>query len=107
MILAAVWFGKQHPPINTIMQPLKDSLLSLESSGTLFTYLCTWLFLGVFVRTNHSGPLYVRAILISGVYDIPAKSDVLGFGSHRGSYACTKCLQPGKVIKTAKGTVSL
>lgn len=28
---------------------------------------------------------------------------MLGFGSHRGSYACTKCLQPGKVIKTAKG----
>ena len=45
----------------------------------------------------------VRALLISGVYDIPAKSDVLGFGSHSGPYACTKCLHPGEVIRTTKG----
>lgn len=33
MILAGIWFGKAHPPINTFMAPLKESLLSLETTG--------------------------------------------------------------------------
>ena len=55
--------------------------------------------LGLTVQTKDR-PLKVNATVLSGVYDIPAKNDVLGFVSHRGEFACTRCLHPGKVIKT-------
>ena len=57
---------------------------------------------GININLGQSS-ICVKAILLTGVYDIPAKSDVLGFGSHRGPYACTKCLHPGEVIRTQKG----
>ena len=33
MILVGVWFGSSHPPVNTFMKPIKESLLALETSG--------------------------------------------------------------------------
>ena len=38
IILAGVWYGASHPPINTFMQPLKESLLALETSGNVYYY---------------------------------------------------------------------
>ena len=60
----------------------------------------TWIGLTINLR---QGSIHVKAVMISGVYDIPAKSDVLCFGSHRGEYASTRCLHPGKFIQTGRG----
>ena len=68
-----------------------------------FTQCIYFLLVGINVNLGHSS-ICVKAILLTGVYDIPGKSDVLGFGSHRGPYACTKCLHPGEVIRTQRGT---
>lgn len=45
----------------------------------------------------------LRVVLLYGVYDIPAKNMVSGFVGHNGEYSCTRCLHPGKVLKTDKG----
>ena len=104
------------------MKPIKDSLLSLETSGIciiiivfsvysflLYGKVLIWfnltIVVGIDVNLGHSS-ICVKAILLTGVYDIPAKSDVLGFGSHRGPYPCTKCLHPGEVIRTQRGKYS-
>ena len=43
------------------------------------------------------------ATVLSGIYDIPAKNDVLGLVNHRGQFACSCCLHPGKVIRSKNG----
>ena len=40
---------------------------------------------------------------MAGVFDIPAKNDILGMVSHRAKHACSRCLHPGTVLKTNKG----
>ena len=42
----------------------------------------------------------IKVILLSGVYDIPAKNLVCGFVGHNGQFACTRC---SKVVTTQKG----
>ena len=68
---------------------------------------CNWGYNLNRIDNLRQGSIHVKAVMISGVYDIPAKSDVLGFGSHRGEYACTRCLHPGKVIQTGRGINAL
>ena len=34
MIIAGVWFGNNHPLMNTFMRPLKESFKHLETSGS-------------------------------------------------------------------------
>lgn len=67
--------------------------------------MCTYT--GITVTLHNGKAIKTKALLISGVYDIPAKSDALGFVNHRGQYACTRCLHPGKVIKTVKSMMCL
>ncbi len=38
----------------------------------------------------------VRAILLSGVYDLPAKADVMNMMHYNGAYGCATCLEPGE-----------
>ena len=45
----------------------------------------------------------IKVILLSGVYDIPAKNLVCGFVGHNGQFACTRCIHPGKIVTTQKG----
>lgn len=58
---------------------------------------------GVHLTLANGEKVLTRAYVLSGVYDIPAKSDALGFVNHRGQYACTRCLNPGKVLRTERG----
>ena len=53
-------------------------------------------YLGIIVHTKKK----TLATVLSGIYDIPAKNNVLGLVSHRSQFAC---LHPGKVVKTTKG----
>ena len=39
MLIAGLWFGQQHPVMNTFMEPIKHMLWSLENDGTSITQL--------------------------------------------------------------------
>ncbi len=54
-----------------------------------------------------SGVLYqgtlTRAILLSGVFDLPARAMVLNSKQFNGEYGCSTCLEPGVQTKNLKG----
>ena len=103
MIIAGMWFGETHPVITTFMGPLRKTLKTLETSGTLCFFINLFFLPKGLTISTKSKLFTVTATVLTGVYDIPAKNDVLGLVSHRGQFACSRCLHPGKVITTAKG----
>ena len=110
MVLAGLWFGQQHPVFNTFMKPIREVLLKLERDGKYKIYeqrTCGYLLrhnnIGLTLTLPNGSTILTKAFMLFGVYDIPAKSDVVGTVNHRSQYACTRCLHPGKVIKTVKG----
>lgn len=60
------------------------------------------IFIGIKVKLSQR-TLNIKVVLLSGVYDIPAKNLVCGFVGHNGQYACTRCVHPGKVLVTNRG----
>ena len=105
MILAGLWFGKAHPVFNTFMKPIRETLLRLEQRSNLFIIIIKnfCYYKGIKLRLPNGNTILTKGFMLSGVYDIPAKCDALGFANFRGEYACTRCLNPGKLIRTAKG----
>ena len=59
------------------------------------------------MKLPNQDKLLVKATVISAVFDIPAKSDALGLGNHRGKYACSRCQHPGKLLRTERGMIIL
>ena len=49
---------------------------------------------------------YSKVILLSAVYDIPAKGDVLRQVHFKAEYLCSYCYHPGRILKTANGFTS-
>ena len=97
------WFGN-HPVMNTFMQPVKEQLKSLESNGSItFQLLLLYtIHVGLTVLV-HGVSVKFKAVLLTGVYDIPAKSEILGTVHHKAKFPCTRCLHPGKIVTTSKG----
>ena len=58
---------------------------------------------GTYLTLPNGETILSKAYVLSEVYDIPVKSNTLGFVNHRAQYACTRCLNPGKVLRIEKG----
>jgi hypothetical protein len=76
--LAGLWFSTKKPKMNLLLEPIIESINSLQS-GYLLTDR-----LGSVVRCS--------AILLCAVMDTPGKSDVLNHKHHNGYYGCPVCL---------------
>ena len=63
---------------------------------------CNYIIIGVSVVID-SIPITINAIVVYGVYDLPAKSDILGTVHFKAKYPCTRCMHPGKIITTNNG----
>ena len=59
--------------------------------------------LKVSLNDNKNGSKLVRAFLIAGTYDLPARSLVAGTIQFNGKHGCIKCYHEGRSYKTAKG----
>ena len=108
MILAGLWFGKSHPVFNTFMKPIRETLLQLEQRGmfnlhVIIISIFLLYYKGTKLLLPNGKTILTKGFLLSGVYDIPAKCDAMGMVNFRTQYACTRCLNPGKIIRTARG----
>ncbi|XP_070554078.1 uncharacterized protein [Ptychodera flava] len=88
IIFSGLWFGESKPAMLNFTAPLHQSLKRLESSG-------------IEVIINDKA-VNVKAFLLCGTADLPAKSLVLNCIQFNGHYGCPKCLQPGKTHTTTK-----
>ncbi len=82
VILCGIWVGATKPLMNLLLNPIAKSLQQLST-------------LGLSIRTTF-GSLTVRAKLVMGVFDLPAKAAVLCAKQYNGEYGCSVCLHPGK-----------
>ena len=88
MILCGLWFGQNKPFVPTFFDPLHKSLKNLDN--------------GVDIQTEGK-TFRVKGHLVCMSCDIPARSMVLNMNQHNGEYACIKCVQSGKNLRTDKG----
>lgn len=90
MLLAGVWFGPDKPFMLTYLKPFHSVFNQLETRGVNIV--------------NPSGEeITVRAILLCGSCDLPARCLVCNSIQYNGYYGCLRCRQSGKSLKTAKG----
>ena len=85
IITAGLWIGPEKPPIDHLLKPISEML----------DKLCTT---GIEVNLSHSHSEILKAKLVLGIFDLPAKASVLCCKQFNGEYGCTVCLHPGKYL---------
>ena len=84
IILAELWSGPRKPPMKLLIEPIVKVLDSLSTVG-----------MSVVTAT---GLQKVRARLVMGIYDLPAKATALCIKQFNGEFGCTVCHHPGKRV---------
>ena len=82
IIFCGLWVGPGKPPMPRLLEPIMKTLRSLKTSGLQ-------------IRTP-AGLSTVRARLVMGIFDLPAKASALCVKQFNGTYGCTVCEHPGK-----------
>ena len=82
IILCAVWVGSSKPIISLLLDPIAKHLEELSVVGMPISI--------------SNGTVTIRAKLIMGIFDLPAKALVLCSKQFNGEYGCSVCLNPGK-----------
>ena len=90
MILAGLWFGSSKPAMWVYLKPFHSALSRLERDGTIVE------------SPDKPGILNIRAILLCGTCDLPAKACVCNTVQYNGLFGCFKCLQPGCTVKVGQ-----
>lgn len=85
LLLAGAWFGPKKPDLDIILKPVLDNIDHLYYNG---------------IQVKHiNGIKVVRAVLLLGVFDLPAKAAVADIKQFNGQYGCLYCTNPGKALK--------
>ena len=90
MIFAGMWYGAGKPYPSIFLELLHRELKTVENGVTL----------KVILNNNKYGSKLVRAFLIAGTFDLPARSLVAGTIQFTGKYGSIKCYQEGGSYKT-------
>ena len=80
-LLCSLWVGHQKPPISTLLAPVMEMLKSLLTTGITVITL--------------GGIKTIRAILLTGIFDLIAKAPILNMKQFNGKYGCSTCTHPG------------
>ena len=78
LLLGGVWLGSVKPDMNNILQPIIENVNSLDVS----------------INTPE-GIKYLKAKLLLGVFDLPAKAAAVNMMQYNGRYGCLYCLDEG------------
>lgn len=82
IILAGIWAGRSKPPMKLLLDPVLKVLRQLSTIGISISM--------------PSGQQTIRAKLIMGVFDLPAKASVLCMKQFNGESGCSVCYHPGQ-----------
>ena len=84
LLLAGIWSGPVKPDMSTLLQPTLEKITMLNTEG-------------VSVMTP-DGHKLIRAKLLIGIFDLPAKASVTNMKQFNGEYGCTFCTDKGTLI---------
>ena len=82
IILSSLWIGVGKPSFHHLLEPLLAEI----------NYLTT---VGMEIELP-TGNVTVKAKLVLGIFDLPAKASILSCTQFNGYYGCSVCLHPGK-----------
>ena len=82
VVLSGMWVGPAKPEMSLLLDPVIEHLKHLSSTGM--------------VVHLPSGDVVIRAELVMGVFDLPAKAAVLCSKQFNGEFGCSVCLHKGK-----------
>ena len=83
ILISGLWCGDCHPNMLSFLSPQMETLNHLKVKG---------------VRINED--ICIRAMVLCGSCDLPAKASVLNFQPFNAFYGCPKCLQRGETVFT-------
>lgn len=86
IIVAALWFAREHPPVHLFMKVFVDELNNI----------------GTILWTHAWNAVRSRVFAVSCCVDSPARAALLNSKQYNGYYGCSWCLQKGTSIE---GTV--
>ena len=84
LILAGIWQGPIKPPMSLVLPPVLEKINHLKANG-------------IVVQTP-SGLRTVKASLLIGVFDLPARAMATNMTQYNGRYSCTYCLDKGEHV---------
>lgn len=85
IVLCALWCGPRKPSMHLLLKPLMDML------DNLFTVSIE--------MSTPVGTKVIKAKLMFGVFDMPAKALVMEMKQFNEQYGCTTCFHPGKRLE--------
>ena len=89
LIVASLWFGPTKPNMNCLLQPILQSISHLEK--------------GIVVQeTSSSQPITLRAKLVMGIFDLPARAAATNMKQFNGEYGCFYCVDKGEMYNRAR-----
>ena len=93
MLFAGIWYSSKNPEASLFLEPLYKELKLLRNGVTVKVPIS---------KGSHISRL-VKAILIAGTFNLPARCLVSSTVQFNGKYGCIKCFQIGESCTTAKG----
>lgn len=88
-LLGGVWLGPVKPDMETILHPIIDKINSLNAE----------------IQTPQ-GMKHLKAKLLLGVFDLPAKAMAMNIIQFNGRYGCPYCLDEGTYACAPSQTLS-
>lgn len=86
IILVGLWFGDEKPEPNMYLLPIYNEVIELRN--------------GIEIETpDIQNPINVKAWIICGTCDLPAKALFLNMKQYNGKFGCHKCKQPGERLE--------
>jgi len=79
IITAGLWIGPTKPPVDHLFTEMLDQL---STDGVTIN-----------LPNNHS--IIIKAKLVLGIFDLPAKAAVLSMKLFNAQFSCTTCYHPG------------
>lgn len=81
VLMCGLWYGPTKPPVSELLLPVLRNIRELAVSGVSLM--------------TPTGLNIIRAKIVVGIFDLPAKAAVLCVKQFNGAYGCGVCIHPG------------
>ncbi|XP_057321287.1 uncharacterized protein LOC130665052 [Microplitis mediator] len=85
LLIIGLWFGQQKPNANNYFHKFYHQLKKLST--------------GINITLANDQIIKIKAVLLIGTCDLPAKCRFLNFTYYNGTYDCPSCLWPGETYR--------
>ena len=83
-LIAGAWYGSKKPDMSLFLKPTIEKLNHIMQNG---------------IEANTPvGKKQVKAVVLTGIFDLPAKATIVNMKQFNGEYGCLYCMDPGEIL---------